>query len=60
MRQIKVLGLKIDIYTNINLNHLLNLFLDCIDLNIDDYNSKEVFDCLLVIYKVCPVFVLYH
>jgi GTPase SAR1 family protein len=53
-RHRKVPGPKTDqTYADIDLNHLLGLFSERIDPNMDDHSSEEVLDCLFAIYKVC-------
>ncbi|KAL3712031.1 hypothetical protein TMatcc_000726 [Talaromyces marneffei ATCC 18224] len=52
-RNKKVSGSKTDqTYTDLDLNHLLSLYSERIDPNMDDHSSEEILDCLLAIYKV--------
>jgi GTPase SAR1 family protein len=53
-RHKKVSGSKTEqTYADLDLNHLLGLFSERIDPNMDDHSSEEVLDCLFAIYKVC-------
>uniref|UniRef100_A0A093UWQ9 Interferon-induced GTP-binding protein Mx n=1 Tax=Talaromyces marneffei PM1 TaxID=1077442 RepID=A0A093UWQ9_TALMA len=52
-RNKKVSGSKTDqTYTDLDLNHLLSLYSERIDPNMDDHSSEEILDCLFAIYKV--------
>jgi GTPase SAR1 family protein len=53
-RHKKIPGSKSDqTYADLDLHHLLGLFSERIDPNMDDHSSEEVLDCLFAIYKVC-------